>query len=279
MSRAQRGGRLATILAAALAGACAGSSAGGDAPVDAVVEPEPDAAVTTRGDGFPPGAISFFMATFCPAGWSPYADAVGRTIIPSPGAGAGMPVGTAWAANQEPAHRHALAIAVDLPAVSYVGIVGGGNHGVTRGGRVEGTAATDATVDAVPYAQLRVCRKTAPSGDRTPPRGVIAFFATPACPAPWTEAATALHGRVMVALPAGGTPGATFGGEPLAPGEARTHVHPVTATLAAAAHGIGLASGCCGGGYGAAGTHVTTTTAAPAPVDVPYLQLLACLAP
>jgi len=277
VSRA-RTAAVALGLAAALTTSCGSDDDVATVPIDAPDEPTPDAA-PAPGDGLPTGAISYFLATFCPAGWSPYSDAVGRTIVPSAGADAGAAVGNAWAANEQRAHRHDLAVGVDLPSVSYVGIAGGGNNGVTRSGRIDATAVTDDAGDTLPYAQLLVCRKTASAGGRPPPPGVIAFFADATCPPSWIEAPSELQGRFVVALPAGGTSGQTFGGEPLAPGEIRTHTHPVTASVTAGSHGIGLAGGCCAGGYGGAGTHTTATTAVAAATEVPYLQLLACVAP
>ncbi len=266
----------AVATAVALSTACA-SSGGGGATVDAAEAPPIDAAAGA-GDGFPSGAISFFLSTLCPSGWMPYGEAVGRTIVPVASADdAGDTAGTALAADEERVHRHDLAVGVDLPSVSYAGIAGEANHGVARSGSVTGTAATgDGTAD-VPYAQLRICRKQADAGDRPPPPRVIAFF-DGACPQAWTPVASSLHGRYLVAAPAGAT-AASFGGAPLAAGELRTHTHPVSASVVAPSHGIALASGCCAGDYGGAGTHAATATATPTTVDMPYIQLSACQSP
>lgn len=248
------------------------SDAGGDPTA-------PDAATANGdGDGFPAGAISFFMTTACPSGWTGYADATGRTIVPSAGADVGVAVGEPLASNETRRHHHALAIGADLPSVTFVGIAGESNHGVARAGAVEGVTTTEDAAGALPTAQLLACRKTAPAGDASPPSGVIAFFADAACPASWAEA-EALRGRLLIALPADGTHGATFGGEPLASGEARGHAHEVEASVSGGSHGVLLASGCCADGYAAAGDHAVTATMTPAAADVPYLQLLACVAP
>jgi len=262
----------------ALAAACASSNdhPGGD--VDAA-EPPPVDAAPAAGDGFPRGAISFFLGSLCPTGWAPYADAVGRTIVPvAAAADAGELVGAALAVNETRAHRHDLAVGVSLPSISYAGIAGEANHGVARAGQIDGTAATAETTPDVPYLQLRVCQKQVDPGERPAPSGVIAFFAG-ACPAPWTPAPAALVGRYLVALPAGATAGRTFGGEPLTPGEQRAHRHDVTGSVAAPSHGIALAGGCCAGGYGGAGTHAATIAAGPSAVELPYVQLAACVSP
>jgi hypothetical protein len=267
---------LALVLS--LAAACASSSGGGNGgDIDASQETPTDAPAG-GGDGFPRGAISFFLGTLCPGGWSPYAEAVGRTIVPVAAAtDAGGTAGAALGVNETRTHRHALSTSVDLPSVSYAGIAGEANHGVARSGAIAGSSATAETIADVPYVQLRACRKQTDPGERAAPSGVIAFFAG-ACPAPWTPA-TALTGRYLVAKPTGATGGATFGGDPLAPGELRTHVHAVTATVAAPSHGIALAGGCCAGGYGAAGSRSVNATAAPAAIDMPYVQLVACVSP
>lgn len=269
----------AVLSVALVAAACASSNGGGGGgDIDAAEEMAIDAA-PTGGDGFPRGAISFFLGSLCPTGWAPYADAVGRTIVPVGSASdAGMMIGTPLGVNETRAHRHDLAVGVNLPSVSYAGIAGEANHGVARSGQIDGIAATaDASPD-VPYAQLRVCKKQADPGERSAPRGVIAFFAG-ACPPSWNPAPSALVGRYLVALPAGATAGRTFGGDPLTSGEQRAHRHDVTGSVAAPSHGIALAGGCCAGGYGGAGTHTATITAGPSPVDMPYIQLSACVAP
>jgi hypothetical protein len=261
--------------------ACASSRGG--VPTDAQSDGDggddaPDGGGGGGGDGFPAGAIAFFLDTQCPSGWSLYDDGVGRTVVPSSGDDAGTTVGEPLTTNEQRAHHHALQLDVDLSSVSYAGVAGEANHGVAQGGAVNGTTATDDSNALPPYSQLRICEKHAqPSAD--PPPGVIAFFAAAACPAAWTPAPAALQGRFLVALPSGGTPAATFGGAPLSSGEVRAHTHAATASLSASAHGIALASGCCAGGYGAAGAHGATATAGAAPVDLPYVQLLACVAP
>lgn len=270
--------RAAWFVAIASAACASSNGGGGDGEIDAAEEMPIDAAIG-GGDGFPRGAISFFLGSLCPTGWAPYADGVGRTIVPVASASdAGMMVGTALGVNETRSHHHDLAVGVNLPSVSYAGIAGEANHGVSRSGQIDGIATTaDATPD-VPYAQLRVCKKQSDPGERAPPRGVIAFFAG-ACPPSWNAAPSALVGRYLVAIPGGGTAGRTFGGDPLTSGEQRAHRHDVSGSVAAPAHGIALAGGCCAGGYGGAGTHSATITSGPTPVDVPYIQLSACVAP
>jgi hypothetical protein len=269
--------RAGLVLLALLAVTCGGDP-GVAEPPDADQAPAPDAAVAS-GDGFPEGAIAFFLGTGCPSGWSPFAEGAGRTVVPSAGAEAGTAVGVPQAGNERRAHRHELAVAVELPSISFAGIAGEANHGVARSGVVQGASTTDPGEADLPYVQLLICTRTAPSSGRRAPSGVVAFFAEDACPAPWREAASALRGRLLIGLPADGVAGETFGGAPLTAGEVRTHTHPVSASLGGASHGIALASGCCASGYAAAGPRATTAAAAAAPVDLPYVQLLACVAP
>lgn len=266
-------------IAAGLAVACASSAGDGDGDgVDGPVTPGLDAP-PGNGDGFPQGAVGFFVSTLCPTGWAPYDEAIGRTIVPSAPGDVGVTAGAALARNERRSHAHELAVGVDLPAVSYAGIAGEANHGLARGGHHDGTTRSADTAVDMPYVQLLVCRKTTPAGDTPPPSGLVVFFATGACPEAWAPAPAELGGRYLVPLPQGGIAGRTFGGAPLASGEERTHTHPVTATLAASSHGIALASNGAAGNYAAAGDHATTTTAQPAGAGLPYLQLLACVSP
>jgi hypothetical protein len=106
------------------------------------------------------------------------------------------------------------------------------------------------------------------------PRGLVGWFED-ACPAGWSPA-TALQGRYLVGLPPTGAAGATFGGPPLAPGELRTHTHPVTASVATTPKGIALLSGCCGDGYAQKGNYSFAGPSAPASAAIPYLPLAAC---
>lgn len=269
---------LLIALAACSHGHGQGQSPDGATTASADAAAPPDVAPNAS-DPLPTGAISFFLATGCPGGWSPYDTAAGRAIVPTttdPGVTAGMPL----ARNEERAHHHDATVGVDLPSTSFAGIAGASNTGVASAGHVDGAITTDDGGAALPYVQLLVCKKTAPPSSASVPGGLVAFFEA-ACPAGWSDAPAELVGRMLVGLPDGGTARATFGGAPLASGEVRTHTHPISGTLAVPSHGIALVSGCCAGGYASAGDRTigAGATSGAAAVDVPYLQLRACAAP
>ena len=229
-------------------------------------------------DALPTGAISLFLATSCPSGWSSYDAAAGRAIVPTK-SDPSVVVGAPLARNEIRAHHHDATVGVDLSSTSFAGIAGASNTGVAAAGHIDGAIATADGDSGLPYVQLLACKKTAPASGGIVPGGMLAFFDGAACPAGWTDAPDALTGRVLVGNPSGGVPGATFGGAPLASGEMRTHTHPITGTLAVPAHGIALVSGCCAGGYASAGDLAVTATTAVSMSDLPYIQLRACVSP
>ncbi len=265
-------------LACALLAACShghGNGSGADAAgADAQDTGPPDAAAAAA-DPFPTGAISFYLATGCPLGWTPYADAAGRTLVSS-ATDTHVAIGTPLARNEVRAHHHDAPVGIDLPAVRYAGIAGAANMGVAAAGHVDATISTADSDPVLPYVQLLACRKTGAASATSVPAGLVAYFDAAACPGGWSDAGATIDGRVVVGNPTGGTAGATFGGAPLASGETRTHTHPLAATLALPAHGIALVSGCCADGYGAAGDRALSATTSPAAVELPYLQLRAC---
>jgi len=267
---------LGLAAAAAIAIAACGDNIHEAPPPPDAPPPPPDAPAPGGPDPFPENAIAFYLATACPDGWEPYDAARGRTIVPvAAGADVGATVGAALGRNEQRGHDHVIPVEVELASHSYVGVAGGGNSGVTRQGLFQANAPTDRVTAGLPYAQLLICRKAEPPRAAVVPKGLVAFFDAEACPLGWRPVASA-QGRMLVGLPAGGAPGAAFGGAPLAPGEDRGHHHEVAATLATVAHGIALASGCCGGGFGARRDYAMTVTSADASAGMPYLQLLAC---
>ncbi|HZS38465.1 MAG TPA: hypothetical protein VFF06_16635 [Polyangia bacterium] len=263
---------LALALALAVAG-CAGSSSAPDAAA-------PDLAPLPPGDSLPTNAIAFFHALACPQGWSAYGRAAGRFVVPTPGTGGiadGGVVGAPLAAGDDPAHAHAIDESVTLPSTSFAGVTGCCNNGPAAAGTV-GFSVTSATASTnLPYVTLLVCKKSAPpeSSALPLPPGMMLFFDADACPDGFSQTA-ATEGRHLVALPDGGTPGATFGGPPLARGEDRGHSHAVSGALTTTASGVALASGCCGGGYAQSGSYPFAAPTANASSGLPYVHLLQC---
>lgn len=109
----------------------------------------------------PPGAIMFFNAPVCPAGWSELASARGRYIVGLPNAGTlGATMGLALSdLENRPVGRHTHTI---------TSIAGGkGSNGGTSANSAVGDPAGNITTNAAgavagtnaPYIQLLVCQK------------------------------------------------------------------------------------------------------------------------
>jgi len=272
---------MCVLLLAGCAG-CAGcaSGAGGSGGVDAELDAEVDAARLV-GDGLPQGAVSFFRAPACPAGWEAFGAARGRTIVPEPeGADAGVPgrlatEGAPLTSGEMRSHEHGITGSVSVPATQFVGVAGAGNGNLGGAGTAPLTGSTDSATAVTPYTQLLVCEKTAvaTAGAPAPPRGLLLFFPG-GCPTGWSRAGLT-GGRYLIALPRGGSAG-IFGGNPLGTGERREHSHAVTGSVSTTSHGIALASGCCANGYAQNGTYQWMTTTGGATAGLPYIQLLQC---
>jgi hypothetical protein len=239
-----------------------------------------DLSAPGSGDPFPTGAISFFRNNACPDGWTRYTTARGRAIVPAPDedGGAGSSWGTPLTDGEERLHGHdGGSVPVSLPDVSFVGATGSGNA-VGQSGTVALTLASSTDKAAIPYVELWSCKKLgAPvASGKALPSGLVSYFEA-SCPVGWSPSPK-LQGRYLVGLPAGAKPGLPFGGAPLHRGEERSHTHDVAGFLATSPKGILLASGCCGGGFAANGSHGYGGTSAPESAAIPYVQLTACIA-
>jgi hypothetical protein len=234
------------------------------------------------GDALPASAVSFFNGPSCPDGWVPYMAGDGRFLVPTVATSApGVTLGTPLASGEDRTHTHGISASFALASVSYVGIASGGNGGVTSAGTVMLQTTSDPASTGLPYVQLMTCRKNAQAVPRTTPlpRGLQMFFDMTACPPGWSQTA-ATQGRLVVGLPQGAPQDVTFGGPALSSLDggaiAPTHAHTDTASLNTTAHGIALASGCCGGGYAANGTVMATMPTDPGDPGLPVLELLSC---
>jgi hypothetical protein len=234
----------------------------------------PDARVAT-GDSLPLGSISYFKIGTCPEGWVKFASGVGRFVVPTTGTTIpGLEHGTPLAAGEDRVHTHDLSAQVELGSVSYVGIVGGGNGGVSPAGTYGFTTTTMPVSSGLPYVQLLVCFKNAPPGPGAVPRGTMLFFRSN-CPSGWSQAPST-QGRFLVGVPEGAPPDVPFGGAPLATDEQRAHRHAAEGAIDVGSHGIALAGGCCGGGYAESGSFPFSVMSTDSPVDLPYVELLQC---
>jgi len=90
------------------------------------------------------------------------------------------------------------------------------------------------------------------------------------CPGGWVQAPST-QGRFLVGVPDGAPPNVGFGGAPLASDEQRAHRHAAEGSIDVGNHGIALASGCCGGGYAAAGAGLADVAAGQDPAARPGL--------
>ncbi len=222
-------------------------------------------------DPFPALTVSYFNATSCPAGWTPYEPASGRAIVPvAPEGGVLAAVGTPLPSGSLPLHRHTLTTTLNLGDVGYLAIAGCCNGSLAEGGKhTLGFGLSEG--GNLPYVQMLACQKTAAPEPAPIPRGATIFYEGLRCPAGWSEV-TAAHGR----FPVGGSrTSGTFGGPPLQPREERQHTHTFSAKLTLPSQAI-LAAGGSGQGYAASGTYSVAGTTSSAPSALPYLQLLQC---
>jgi hypothetical protein len=239
-----------------------------------------DLAVKLSQDAVPGGAVSFVRGAYCPDDWELYHAARGRFLVPRAGgfdAGAVTASGTPLTASEDRVHDHAFSAPLALDATSFVGVAGGGNGSPAEARTLTLSATANRVSAGLPYVQLLVCKKTtvSPPASRPLPAGLLQFFDAEACPSGWSRP-DPLRGRHLVGLPAGASPGATFGGAPLSVGEERLHSHDVTPTLTPASTGIALASGCCGGGYAAHKSYNVAASSQVAAAGLPTLHLLMC---
>ena len=229
-----------------------------------------------QGDAYPYGAISFFNVTSCPSGWGPLSLAAGYFVVPiMQSSGMGGTVGSPLASGQDVQHTHSFSSSVSLGSLDYAGIAGCCNHNVTSDGTKGFGGTSNASSSNVPYVQLLVCMKQENQGPGTVPSGAVSFFGALFCPSGWTQTLTTA-GRFLVGLPANGTPGAAFGGNPLGALENRTHTHSFSGSVSTDSGGVGLATGCCAHGYGQNNTYNYSGTSDAGAANVPYIQLLQC---
>jgi hypothetical protein len=234
-------------------------------------------------DGYPYGSVAYFNLQACPAGWQAYDAAAGRTAVPVDPAVATplKTVGTALSSKQDPVHgkpakdTHSVTTSIDLPSVEYALISGGGNDNLARHGKATVTGDFNDVSANVPYVQLLVCWKTSTTTVGQMPNKVAFFFGGRSCPS-GTDRTLTTAGRLLVGLPAKGTAGTAFGGDPLKPQEDRTHTHDATGSITTSAYMLGAVSGCCAHGYGKNGKYKFDGTSVPSSTNFPYIQLMQC---
>jgi hypothetical protein len=202
----------------------------------------------TVADAMPADAFAWFNSAECPPGWEADPDAVGRTAVIGDVGTVGQVDGTPLSPGEDRTHTHSVAGSISTSSVSFVGIAGCCNSGLSAAGVWDVSGSALAASTGIPYVQLRGCKKSSASVYGNGPSAMLAFISGTACTSGWV-AATASAQRFVVGTPGNGSNGANFGGT-----WGGSHTHSVSATIPLPSHGIALASGCCGGGYAASGS-------------------------
>lgn len=236
-------------------------------------------------DPYPGQAIAFFNATECPAGWTPtgnLADTMnGRFIVPlMPDGSTQDAVGTPLTSGEDRTHTHGFQSSFTLSDISITGPTTCGlfcNDDLTPAKTYPFKGTTAAASSEVPYVQLLVCVKSdEPTGSGTVPSGVLIATAELDCPSGWSQP-EATQGRFLIGLPGGGSPLATFGGDPLTPQEDRTHSHAFSGSITTKQKQLNAAfGGEKHSGYGQSGTYTYKGPTESASTGLPYVQILQC---
>jgi hypothetical protein len=230
-------------------------------------------------DSAPYGTVAFFNASTCPNNWAALAQADGRFLLPAP---AGVPLSyatsTVWDPANPPTHTHGLQASFGTQSADYEAFpsnwVEFANPGTYS---VAGTTAGAGPV--LPFVSLLVCEKGALGNSVGVPLGTLIFFGAEDCPDGWGVTIGA-NGRFVLGIGGNGTQGATFGADPISPGETSVqHDHgfsgvvspPVSAYLGGpprSGYGRQPYVTTAGSGYGG--------TSSPATSELPYVVMQAC---
>ena len=232
-------------------------------------------------DPYPSQAIAFFNAKECPGGWTPTGNLLdvmtGRFLVPvMPNGTTQHTVETALASGENRTHTHSFSSSITLSSTYIHGVDGCCDNSQTSEGKYTFSGTTAASTSEVPYVQLLVCIKSdEPPGSGDIPSGVLMFTAGLDCPSGWSQP-SATQGRFMVGLPTGGSPLATFGGDPLAPHEDRTHVHSFSDSFTPGSKSLTQAPWWKAWGYGHSGAQKYSGESGMASTGLPYMQILQC---
>lgn len=204
------------------------------------------------------GTIGYFDPDVggCPDNWSTMTDANGRILIPGYAQGGSMQNNaSSLRSGEDRQHSHSFSIDFPVTDVSYAGAGGCCDSGPASHEDLTVATTTDSTSTGLPYVQLLTCVNQVPTFNHTFPADALTFSSIN-CPPGW-DVVNEVSGRFLVALPANGSPGASFGGDsiPSASTANPSHNHHVAGELNLPSVGVGLASGCCDHGYVGAGTY------------------------
>lgn len=204
------------------------------------------------------GTVGFFDPDVggCPSNWNPMVDASGRILVPGYEQGGSISnAAPALAPGEDRVHQHNFSISFPTNEVSYAGIDGCCNSGPAQQEDLTLASVAEPVSTGLPYVQLLTCVNQEPTFNQSLPADALAFSAI-SCPPGW-DVVNEVSGRFLVALPSGAQPGASFGGSSVSEsGKSNpAHAHDIVGSLDLPSTGVGLASGCCGGGYIGAGTY------------------------
>jgi hypothetical protein len=236
-------------------------------------------------DSAPYGTIAFFNASTCPEDWAALSQADGRFLLPAlAGANPGYATETVWDPLNPPTHTHIL-------EATFYGALECCNFEIQPSGEQRQFAQPDKyTLSAtsapggpvLPFVSLLVCEKEEGVGNSEGvPLGTMIFFEAADCPDDWGVTIGA-NGRFVVGIGGNGTQGATFGSDPIGPGERSIeHDHKFSGYVSLPESGY---PGQEAQGYGTAGfvpggelsDFPVSGTSGEATSEVPYLVLQAC---
>jgi len=231
-------------------------------------------------DPVPFGTIGYFDTNIvsCPVNWMPFQEGVGRFLLPGYYADGVLPsVAPPLKSGEDRLHSHTYLTNITTVDVSYVGAESCCDDGPSATGEYPVTGESSSASSGLPYVQLLTCVSQNATFDSKFPAETLLFNEV-SCPPGWNVSLEAA-GRLLVALPNGGEPGATFGGHSFPPkftGNPQ-HTHWYSGTVTTQYCGVGLASGCCGSGYAGNGVYPYKDASYQQGIDLPFLNVPLCV--
>ena len=183
-------------------------------------------------------------------------ESTGRILVPGYEQGSAIPNNaTSLASGEDRQHSHDFSINIPTTDVSYAGAEGCCDSGPANYETLSLASTAESESANIPYIQLLTCVSQAMTFNSSFPADAM-LYSSISCPPGW-DVVNEVSGRFLVALPDGGAPGASFGGDsvPSTGATNPSHDHDIVGELTLPSVGVGLASGCCGSGYAAAATY------------------------